>query len=165
MPSEGAPGTSFGERAAAEDRSNFSSLWRACTPVDDTGLRWRLAWDGPINTPLQQVAALAFLSDLNFIWAAHATHRDECDVAFITSLDHALFLHATAIDATAPLIYEMASPFAGVGRALVRGTLWEASSGRLLASTVQEGVLRVKPRSSSSSSRERGDRAPPTSKL
>ena len=86
-------------------------------------------------------------------------------MAFITSLDHALFLHATAIDATAPLIYEMASPFAGVGRALVRGTLWEASSGRLLASTVQEGVLRVEPRSSSSSSRERGDRAPPTSKL
>lgn len=31
----------------------------------------------------------------------------------------------------------------GDGRALVRGELWQRSSGRLLATTVQEGVLRL----------------------
>ena len=134
--------------------SGGSLDWPDCAASDDTGLRWSLGWDGDqfgvLGDATRRAAALAFLSDLRFIWAAYARHHETHDVAMVTSLDHAVFFHHAddpMEEATLPTIsYEMDSTFAGGGRGLVRGQMFEERSGRLLATTIQEGVLRVSPR-------------------
>ena len=124
-----------------------SDSWPGCIPIDDSGLRWYILWRqdlaGPLDSTVAHVAALGFLSDMRFIWAAHAAHRASHAIRMVASLDHALHIHDSDFDATAPLLYEMDSPWAASGRGLVRGRVWEKSTGKLIASTVQEGVLRV----------------------
>ena len=98
---------------------------------------------GSLESPTAHLAALGFLSDLRFVWAGLASHRANHETAQIASLDHQIYFHQPSVDATAIHLYEMDSPYAAFGRTLVRGHIWELKSKRLVASTVQEGVLRV----------------------
>ena len=152
--------------------------WPGCEPADGSGQRWRLSWPsqmaGALNTDARRVAAIAFLSDLRFIWAAHAPHQDRYAIAMITSLDHTIHFHGAALaTADASVLYRMESPFAGEGRGLVRGWMWDEMSGALLATTVQEGVLRVLPavdpsepnRTDRIEGAEKGERSGTVSKL
>ena len=127
-----------------------------CVPADDMGRRWWISWGrqpglelqpaGERGSALSHAAAVGFLSDLSFLWAALPLHAEAFDLQMITSLDHAMHFHAPACDATGWLLYVMDSPHAAAGRALVHGEIWQASTGVHVASTLQEGVLRMAPK-------------------
>lgn len=144
------PAATIAAAKAVPEANAYTDGVRWPVPADETGLRYFVAWDaqlmGSLQTAMEHVAAVGFYSDMRFLWGAHAEHRAAADVTMLASLDHAIFFHTATVDMTAPLLYEIDSPFAGSGRALVRGRLWELSTGTLIASTVQEGVLRVRAR-------------------
>jgi acyl-CoA thioesterase-2 len=56
------------------------------------------------------------------------------------SLDHAMWFHDTP-DFEEWLLYTQDSPFSGGARGLSRGSIF-SRSGRLIASTAQEGLIR-----------------------
>ena len=70
---------------------------------------------------------------------------DALEAAVSAALDKG-YRTADIYDESAKLLYEADSPFAAAGRALVRGRRWDYASGKLVASTVQEGVFRVESR-------------------
>lgn len=86
---------------------------------------------------------LAYVADYNFLPTATLPHG----ISFLdprvqmASLDHAMHYHRTArVDDW--LLYSIESPNMSNNRGLVRGQIFDRE-GRLLASTVQEGVIRV----------------------
>ncbi|MCU1616265.1 MAG: Acyl-CoA thioesterase [Frankiales bacterium] len=96
------------------------------------------------DDPLVHVCAAAYVSDLFLLSTALAPHGLLMGHPAVSaaSLDHALWFH-TPFRADEWLLYEMEGIWAGHGRALCRGHLFDAR-GNLLASVVQEG--RVRPR-------------------
>jgi len=147
--------------------------WRG-VPADDSGLRWWMSWGGAYGEEGQQLprssatmaggaaevapreragsrapamvhaAALAFLSDLQFLMSAGIApaRGRQITPTMTTSLDHVIYLHEWPIDASRWLLFEYDSPHAATGRATVRARVWD-EGGRLVASAVQEGVYRV----------------------
>lgn len=94
---------------------------------------------------LAQAAALTFVSDLLLLSAALGPHQltfQGGQLQFAT-INHTVWFHAPlAIDDW--FLYDQKSPWAGGGRALCTGEIFDRS-GRLCATTVQEGLLRVLP--------------------
>ena len=92
---------------------------------------------------LAQAGALAFVSDLLLLSAALGPHQltfQGGQLQFAT-INHTIWFHAPlAIDDW--FLYDQKSPWAGGGRALCTGEIFDRS-GRLCATTVQEGLLRV----------------------
>lgn len=89
-------------------------------------------------------ALLAYASDFHLIGTATLPHG----ISYLTnnvqiaSLDHALWFHRPfRIDEW--LLYSFDSPTAQGGRGLARGQIF-SRDGRLVASTVQEGLIRVR---------------------
>ncbi|WP_374306236.1 acyl-CoA thioesterase [Methylocella sp.] len=87
-------------------------------------------------------AMLAYMSDLTLLDTALMRHgRIVMDPGLqVASLDHALWLHRP-FRADEWLLYAQESPNAGGGRGLARGGFY-ARDGRLVASSVQEGLMR-----------------------
>ncbi len=87
---------------------------------------------------------LAYASDFNFLVTALQPHgRVWWDQSLkMASIDHAMWFHR-------PLrvddwqLYDVDSPSAAAGRALVRGRVF-SRDGRLVASTAQEGLIRLR---------------------
>ena len=95
----------------------------------------------PDSRPLQ-AAFLAYLSDMTQLDTAVFTHGfsvfDQTIQA--ASLDHSMWFHAPdPLDDW--LLYTTDSPFSGGARGLSRGSIFNRS-GRLIASTAQEGLIR-----------------------
>ncbi len=94
------------------------------------------------DDPLLHRCLLAYASDFNLISTALNPHgkswyQQDMQVA---SLDHALWFHRDGrIDDW--LLYHMDSPSAQGGRGLSRGLIYDRA-GRLIASVVQEGLMR-----------------------
>jgi acyl-CoA thioesterase II len=109
-------------------------------PVQRAWLRARQPID---HGHLAQAAALAFVSDLLLLSAALGPHQltfQGGQLQFAT-INHTIWFHAPlAIDDW--FLYEQRSPWAGGGRALCTGEIFDRA-GRLCATTVQEGLLRV----------------------
>jgi acyl-CoA thioesterase-2 len=86
---------------------------------------------------------LAYVSDFHLVATAtlpHGVHFAEGNVQLAT-LDHAMWFHQPfRIDEW--LLYSMESPSASGGRGFALGQLF-SQDGRLVASTAQEGVVRV----------------------
>ena len=86
---------------------------------------------------------LAYASDFNLLNAAlrpHGLSHGTPNIA-IASIDHAMwFHHDVRVDQW--LLYSVDSPSASGGRGFVRGSIFDAD-GQLLASTAQEGLMRV----------------------
>jgi acyl-CoA thioesterase-2 len=85
---------------------------------------------------------LAYISDFSFL----STALDPHGVSFMTpglqiaSIDHAIWFHrAFRVDEW--LLYDIESPSAAGARGIVRGRFFDRT-GRLVASTVQEGLIR-----------------------
>jgi len=99
---------------------------------------------GPVGeNPLDHQAVLSYASDHGLIGAALRPH----DLAFrdpsvmLASLDHAVWFHRPCrVDEW--LLHVIDSPTAGGARAFARGAFY-TRSGVLVASTAQEGLLRV----------------------
>jgi acyl-CoA thioesterase-2 len=86
---------------------------------------------------------LAYVSDFHLVTTAtlpHGVHFAEGNVQ-IATLDHAMWFHQPfRVDDW--LLYSMESPSASGGRGFALGRLF-SRDGRLVASTAQEGVIRV----------------------
>lgn len=88
---------------------------------------------------------LAYLSDYQLVATATLPHgiRFELGNVQLASLDHAMWFHRPfRVDEW--LLYSMESPNAAGARGLARGEFFTAE-GTLVASTVQEGVIRLWP--------------------
>jgi acyl-CoA thioesterase-2 len=96
------------------------------------------------DDPLIHVCAATYFSDLFLLASALLPHGfvmgDERLLA--ASLDHAVWFHQP-FRADDWLLYVQEGSWAGVGRALCRGLLF-GRDGRLVASVMQEGLLRQK---------------------
>jgi acyl-CoA thioesterase-2 len=123
---------------------------RAVDPVDpfDPGVRepvrhlWIRAL-GPVTSPLQHRAILAYASDYGLLAAAlqpHGITWRRSDV-MVASLDHAIWFHRP-VDVDDWLLYTMESPVTGRARGFSRGTFY-ARNGQLIASVAQEGLIRL----------------------
>jgi acyl-CoA thioesterase-2 len=90
---------------------------------------------------------LAYASDHAFITTALLPHG----VSWLTrgmqvaSLDHVMWFHEPSFRVDEWLLHVMDSPAADGGRGLVRGRVF-SQSGRLVASTAQEGLIRMRPK-------------------
>ncbi len=91
-----------------------------------------------------QALVLAYTSDYNLLTTALLPHGRATDYRNLqmASLDHAMWFHRPfRVDEW--LLYSMDSPSASGARGFTRGNIFDAS-GSLVASVVQEGLLREK---------------------
>ncbi|MEW4467762.1 acyl-CoA thioesterase II [Parasphingorhabdus sp. JC815] len=118
----------------SKDRTAHQYQWfKTATPLPDD--------------PLTHRAALAFASDMGLLSTAMIPHGLNWTTPglFSTSLDHAMWFHDDfRVDQW--ICYVMDSDWAGNARGLNRGSLY-TQDGKLVASAVQEGLLRVTPKS------------------
>jgi acyl-CoA thioesterase-2 len=95
-----------------------------------------------IENPQDQQALLAFLSDFYFAGTAGALHftpGDSMKLAVVT-LNHSIWFHAP-VKTGEWLMFHTDSPWAGHGRGLVRGMIFDRAS-TLAANVVQEISMR-----------------------
>lgn len=91
-------------------------------------------------------SVLTYMSDLTLLSASIAPHGFFIGSAEVqrASLDHAIWFHAD-VRADDWLLYDQVSPWAGGGRGLARAEIYDLQ-GRLVASVVQEGLIRPRDR-------------------
>jgi acyl-CoA thioesterase II len=91
-----------------------------------------------------QCAMLAYFSDMTLLDAtlfAHGKSIFEPDLQ-VASLDHSMWFHRP-VNLDEWLLYTQDSPSASGGRGFARGSIY-TQSGILVASTAQEGLIRIK---------------------
>ncbi len=115
------------------------------TPLSSHQNIWMRATDRLPDDPAIHRAVLAYMSDMTLLDTALAHHRRSVFDADIqgASLDHALWFHRP-FRADEWLLYAQVSPTTVGGRGLARGSLF-SRDGRLVASVIQEGLLRLRP--------------------
>jgi acyl-CoA thioesterase-2 len=104
---------------------------------------WFRAIDGLPDDPEVHRSLLAYVSDYQLIATATLPHEIEFDrtTLQLASLDHAMWFHRPfRLDDW--LLYSMDSPNACGARGLARGEIF-ARNGDLVASTAQEGLVRI----------------------
>lgn len=95
------------------------------------------------DDPVLNRALLAYVSDFHLLGTATLPHGISLlkGNVVMASLDHAMWFHREfRMDDW--LLYDCDSPNAGGSRGLARGTIYDRQ-GRLVASTAQEGMIRV----------------------
>lgn len=103
---------------------------------------WLRATSTVPDDDLFHYSALAYLSDFELFLSALQRHSLERRPGVMaTSLDHALWWHAP-VRVDEWLLYVRESPRTGGGRGLTRGQFY-TQGGTLIASTAQEGLMRV----------------------
>lgn len=92
-----------------------------------------------------QACLLVYESDNTLISTARLPHRGhfEREHMQVASLDHAMWFHHHPISVQDWLLYAQDSPSTSGGRGLCRGSIY-TEDGHLIASTVQEGLIRVR---------------------
>lgn len=104
--------------------------YRSRSPLDDD--------------PRTHAAGLTYLSDSLFLSVAlgpHALTFGEAGLKYAT-LNHTIWFHAPA-RADEWILYDQSSPWAGGGRGMCHGRMYD-SRGTLIATTIQEGLLRMR---------------------
>ncbi len=104
---------------------------------------WLKAADPLPDDPALHKAVLAYASDFTLLDTALVTHGKllfDTDIQ-LASLDHAIWFHRP-FRADEWLLYAQDSPSAQNARGLCRGKLY-TESGQLVASTAQEGLMRL----------------------
>lgn len=98
------------------------------------------------DDPVLHAALLAYMSDMTLLDTATAAHgRTVFDPAIqAASLDHAVWFHRS-VRADAWLLYAEDSPSASGALGFARGSVFDRS-GVLVASTAQEGLIRLRGR-------------------
>lgn len=117
---------------------NVSALW------------FRLNGDIPEDEVINR-SLLAYCSDFAFISGAFKPHglRFRGDTIKVASIDHAMWFHRT-VRVKDWHLHLIDSPNAIDARGLVRGSIY-SRDGRLVASTAQEGLIKVKPKAGNAS--------------
>jgi acyl-CoA thioesterase II len=101
---------------------------------------------GPLpDDPLVHVCAVAYASDMSLLDSVLLAHGLSWDAQGLTaaSLDHAMWFHGP-FRADEWLLYAQESPAASGARGLAQGRIFRRD-GRLIASVVQEGLIRWTP--------------------
>jgi acyl-CoA thioesterase-2 len=115
-----------------------------CFEIDGiSGQRMWLKIKGAIDGPQSlHRSILSYLSDLTFMAAALVPHGFFIGSPAVqrASLDHALWFHDD-VDVSQWMVYDQFSPWAGGGRGLARAGMFD-STGRIIASVAQEGLMR-----------------------
>ena len=108
-------------------------------PFRNIWLRAKEQLDNSI--PLQH-QLLAYASDYNLLLTAVNPHQAKVERGnvFLASLDHAMWFHRS-FNMSDWLLYALDSPSASNGRGFSRGEIFDRE-GKLVASVVQEGVIR-----------------------
>ena len=101
------------------------------------------------ETPQFHLAALAYSTDDSFIGTVTRVNPITrlANMGMMVSLDHAIWFHIgpeTKVDGEEWLLVEMDAAWAGEERVLVTQRIWRRRDGRLVATCVQEGVVRLK---------------------
>lgn len=94
-----------------------------------------------LDAPEMQRCLVAYISDASLLSVSMIPHVPVGAAADLklASIDHAIWFHAdTRVDQWH--LYTMESPWAGRGRGLARGLMYDAA-GKLIASVAQEGVV------------------------
>lgn len=96
------------------------------------------------DDPAIHRAVLAYLSDMTLLDTALVAHGKSVfdGSSQVASLDHAIWFHRS-FRADEWMLYDQESPNAGGARGLTRGSLFSLD-GRLIASVMQEGLIRPK---------------------
>jgi acyl-CoA thioesterase-2 len=99
--------------------------------------------DGELpDDSLLHVCVLAYASDLTLLWSVAIPHGHALgDGVMAASLDHSMWFHRP-FRADDWVLCDFTSPSASGGRGLATGRFF-SRDGRLIASAVQEGVIRV----------------------
>lgn len=107
---------------------------------------WMRAAGALPDEPALHAAVLAYMSDLTLLDTALLAHgRSVFDPAVqAASLDHAIWFHRP-VRADGWLLYAEDSPSASGGRGFARGSVFDRA-GTLVASTAQEGLIRLRGR-------------------
>lgn len=105
---------------------------------------WMRARDPLPENIIFHQAAIAYASDYHFLSTALQAHAiDYMDKQLrMATIDHAMWFHQPH-NFNDWHIYATHSPFSGNARALVQGQFYN-ENGQLLASTMQEGMIRIK---------------------
>jgi acyl-CoA thioesterase-2 len=116
-------------------------LPQAQEPVSQSWFRVIGPFEDNVRT---QQAALAMISDFSlYSTAFSAFPYERPEKVFIgASLDHAIWFHEVP-RMQDWVLYDTYSPWSGGGRGYNRGTLW-SRDGKLIASTAQEGLMRIR---------------------
>jgi acyl-CoA thioesterase-2 len=115
-------------------------------PVQHMWVRTRAVLPEPFTNDMRMHAAvLSYACDMTLLDTALLPHGRSvfADSIQAASLDHAIWLHAPA-RANEWLLYTQETPFAGQARGFARGAFF-TRTGRLVASTTQEGLIRKAP--------------------
>lgn len=107
---------------------------------------WMRAIDRLPDEPLIHTCAATYASDLFLLLAALPPHEAQArrSVLQFASLDHAVWFHAP-FRADEWLFYDQEGSWAGGGRALCRGQLFDRT-GTLVATVMQEALIRIRAR-------------------
>ena len=116
-------------------------LPQAQDPVSQSWFRVIGPFEGNVRT---QQATLAMISDFSlYSTAFSAFPYERPEKVFIgASLDHAIWFHEVP-RMQDWVLYDTDSPWSGGGRGYNRGSLW-SQDGKLIASTAQEGLMRIR---------------------
>ncbi|MET0341454.1 MAG: acyl-CoA thioesterase II [Polyangiales bacterium] len=153
VPTESEHYAKFGERARRWQRRAVERPFemRLVNPVDDPvtptpteAIRriWMRAVAKLADRPSLHACLLAYASDFAFVTTALLPHgvTGQAPGMQVASLDHVMwFHHPLRVDEW--LLYDADSPAASGARGLVRGRFY-TESGKLVASTSQEGLIR-----------------------
>jgi acyl-CoA thioesterase II len=114
-------------------------------PHESRRIVWMRAPDRLPDDPLVHVCAVTYASDMTLLDAVLLGHGLdwERDVVSGASLDHAMWFHG-AFRADQWILYVQESPAASDARGLAMGRIYRRDGG-LVASVVQEGLIRVAP--------------------
>jgi acyl-CoA thioesterase-2 len=100
--------------------------------------------DGTLpDDPLLHVCLLTFASDLTLLGSVLTRHDVDVAGVQMASLDHAMWFHRP-FRADEWFLYECYSPTASGSRGLAHGR-FTTRDGRHIATTVQEGLVRLPP--------------------
>lgn len=155
LPSEYAFFMSVAERLPPESRALLAHRraveLRLVDPVDPTRpvprepvqQIWFRVVSPLADDPNLHRVALAYITDMGLLGTAVLPHAISWlgRTAKSASLDHAVWFHAQDFRADDWMLYSMDSPWAGQGRGLNRGQIFDRQ-GRLIASAAQEGLIR-----------------------
>lgn len=122
-------------------------VWAGGTGHSHPGQRdqlWMRA-DGTLpDDALVHVCVLAYASDLTLLGSVTAGHDMVLDEVLAASLDHAMWFHRP-FRADEWVLYDCTSPSASGGRGLATGRFF-SRDGQLIATVVQEGLVRIRTR-------------------
>lgn len=116
---------------------------RELDPPFPTRRFWfRLNGAAHLGREVSHAPLLAYLSDYWLAGAATGAHHTKLfgRNPFMTSVDHAIWIHAT-VNVSDWLLYHVEAPASGYGRTSARGMIYDRA-GTLIASSMQEAAMR-----------------------